>query len=88
MLPNLRAPVVHWPQDAVREAAPNVIGTLIVREVDALDSRQQRLLLESLEASARVQVISIASSPVYPLVQSGKFADALYYRLNVICLNF
>lgn len=70
------------------DQSPAATGTVIVREVDALDSMQQRHLLGSLEASARVQVISIASSPVYPLVQSGKFADALYYRLNVICLDF
>jgi hypothetical protein len=88
LLPHLRAPVVYWRPDALREAAWDATGTLIVREVDALDSRQQRRLLESLEASGRVQVISIASAPVYPLVQGGKFAEALYYRLNVICLHF
>jgi Sigma-54 interaction domain len=88
LLPHLRAPVVHWRPNAPREAARHATGTLIVREVDALDSRQQRRLLESLEASDRVQVISIASAPVYPLVQSGKFAEDLYYRLNVVCLDF
>jgi DNA-binding NtrC family response regulator len=60
----------------------------VVREVDALDPREQRQLLESLQRAAGVQVISVAAQPLYPLVQTGRFTDALYYRLNVVYLDF
>lgn len=63
-------------------------GTLVVRDVDALDPEEQRQLLDSLQRASGTQVISVASQSLYPLVQSGRFTDALYYRLNVVYLDF
>lgn len=61
-------------------------GTLILRDVDALDSDQQQRLLRWLDEPqpSHTQVISIAATPLYLLVQAGTFSDQLYYRLNVI----
>ena len=88
LLPLLRPPLWTWEPDVVREPPLLDVGTLIIREVDALDSFQQRHLLESLSSPNRdIRVISLASSPVYPLVQSGDFLEALYYRLNVVCVD-
>ena len=36
---------------------------------------------------ANLQVVSISSVPVRPLVDGGKFLEALFYRLNVISLE-
>jgi hypothetical protein len=88
LLPYLRPPVATWQPSALRNPPLTATGTLIIEEVDALDSMQQQQLLESLDGSGRVQIISVASCPLYPLVESGKFADALYYRLNVVHLDF
>jgi hypothetical protein len=62
-------------------------GSFVVRDAEALDmSGQQRLLewLASTEPSP--QVITTSLTPLFPLVQRGAFADALYYRLNQVTL--
>ena len=82
---DLRAPLVHWHPTAVAEPA-QAAGTLIVWEVDALDQMQQQHLLTWMDLQLDLQVISVARFPVYPLVQEGAFLDALYYRLNTVCL--
>ena len=63
--------------------------TAIVRDVDALTCQQQRRLLAWLRDSSgnRMQVISTASAPLLPLVESGTFHDALYYRLNTVYID-
>jgi len=83
--PHLPSPVVHWHPVAVMEPPP-ASGTLVIWELDALDGLQQELLLLWMERHADVVVISVARSPVFPLVLAGKFLDALYYRLNMLCL--
>ena len=63
-------------------------ATLVVRSISALDHDQQRSLCDWLDAPGdRVQVISITSEPLYPLVSSGAFLATLYYRLNVLLLD-
>jgi hypothetical protein len=60
-------------------------GTLVLRDVDALDADGQALLLEWLgSASAERQIVSTASASLLPLVNAGRFDDGLYYRLNTI----
>ena len=76
-------------QSLVCSALPSGLpaeGTLILRDVDALDSDQQQRLLRWLDEPqpSHTQVISIAATPLYLLVQAGTFSDQLYYRLNVI----
>ena len=64
-------------------------ATLVVRSISALDHDQQRSLFDWLDAPGdRVQVISTTSEPLYPMVGSGAFLESLYYRLNVIRLEF
>jgi hypothetical protein len=63
-------------------------STVVVRDVDALTVDEQRSLLEWMDSSqSRTQVVSTASAPVLPLVESGAFNDALYYRLNTVYIN-
>lgn len=63
-------------------------GTLVIRDVDALTPEDQRKLCEWLDSrSDRTQVVSTASAPLVPLVDSGQFDDALYYRLNMVYVD-
>jgi hypothetical protein len=62
--------------------------TVVVRDVDTLTTAEQRRLLEWLDAaSTRTQVISTASVPLLPLVETSDFNDTLYYRLNTIYID-
>jgi hypothetical protein len=88
LLPLLQEPILTWEPGVLREPSLPRSGTLVIREVDALSSVQQRHLLDYLGSSTqRIRVISLASSPLYPLVERGDFLEALYYRLNVLCFH-
>jgi DNA-binding NtrC family response regulator len=65
-----------------------VTGTLILEDVAALSRDQQTALLQWLEDVGRsVQIIATDTEPVFPLVEKGRFLDALYYRLNTVLLD-
>ncbi len=85
LLPDLSRPVVAWQPDNERQ--PITSGTVVIRDIDTFDSVQQHRLLEWLDGLGAVQILSFASRPVHPLVRSGVFLDALYYRLNVVYLE-
>lgn len=84
--PYLRAPVRCGLAGDALLNLPAAGGTLILRDVDALDREQQQRLLRWLDEShnGHTQVISITATPLYLLVQAGTFLDRLYYWLNVI----
>ena len=49
---------------------------------------QQRYLLNHLSSPTQdLRVISLASTPVYPLVKRGEFSAPLYYRLNILLVG-
>ena len=63
-------------------------GTLLVTDVDRLNLGQQLALFDWLSVAAQnVQVISISSVPLMPLVEQGEFLEGLFYRLNIIHLD-
>ena len=63
-------------------------GTMVLNDVGALGLQDQIQLLEWLStASGRTQVVSTTPAPLLPRVQSGKFIDTLYYRLNTVCVD-
>ena len=63
-------------------------GTMVIHDVGALALQDQIQLLEWLgSACGRTQVVSTTPSPLLPRVQSGKFIDTLYYRLNTVCVD-
>jgi transcriptional regulator of aromatic amino acid metabolism len=63
-------------------------GTVIVSDAAALTLAQQIELHDWLNAGrGRVQIISIASRPLWPLVEEGRFLEGLFYRLNVVTLE-
>jgi hypothetical protein len=85
--PSLEKPI-HW-VDAEHLELPRrrPAGTLILQGADGLTSAGQQTLLDWLEHDARAtRVLTTASRPLFPLVESGTFLEALYYRLNMILL--
>ena len=83
--PSLQKPI-HW-VEAERLSLPRrSAGTLILQGADALSACEQQLL-EWLEGDARAtRILTTTRRPLFPLVESGNFLEALYYRLNVILL--
>jgi hypothetical protein len=72
---------------ALRLPRPKV-GTLVLKDVAALGRDQQLALYDWLSAEpGEIQVVSVASAPLTPLIEDGAFFEALYYRLNVIRLD-
>jgi hypothetical protein len=60
-------------------------GTVVVHDVDTLDTLGQLRMSEQLaHGSASQQIISTASVPLFPLVEAGVFDGTLYYRLNTV----
>jgi hypothetical protein len=57
----------------------------LVHEPQDLTDAQQQQLLAWMERHPSIQVISVASRPLYPIVEAGSFHATLYYRLNTFC---
>jgi transcriptional regulator of acetoin/glycerol metabolism len=86
---SFRGPVTVW-----RSGSPLVLpppdapGTLVLDNVGDLPPADQLRLIDwLLQDVGAVQVIASTAVPLLPLVERGAFLDALYYRLNVVCLN-
>jgi len=63
-------------------------GTMVINDVGALGLQDQIQLLEWLgSACGRTQVVSTTPAPLLPRVESGKFIDTLYYRLNTVLVD-
>ena len=61
------------------------VGTIILEDVGRLDLAAQMHLLEWLDdAVPRSQIISTSTIPLLPMVATGIFDRALYYRLNLV----
>jgi DNA-binding NtrC family response regulator len=60
-------------------------GRLLLHDLAAMNAAQQSELAGWITtAGAGVQIVSIASQSLWPLVANGRFLDGLYYRLNTI----
>lgn len=79
VFPDVRWSLALWsPTDA-----PDRHGQItLVRDAQDLTDTQQQQLLAWMEQYPAIQVISVASRPLYPLVAAGSFRATLYYRLN------
>lgn len=85
--PCLRSPVSWRAHDAGPGPLP-ITGTLIIRDIGALNLHQQQQLFDWVEVQGRdVQVVAVSARPVFPLVEAGVFLAALYYRLNIVYLH-
>ena len=60
-------------------------GTLFLHDIAALTQPQQRFLYDWLSTRGKgVQVVSMTGSQMLPLVETGRFHEGLFYRLNII----
>jgi hypothetical protein len=63
-------------------------GTLLISDVAAMTLSQQVALYDYLSDAPRtLQVVSLSSTAVTPLIEAGQFLEGLYYRLNVLHLD-
>lgn len=87
--PHLRNPIAEYrPKVGVPVPQP-AEGTLILLGVESLDAGQQAQLLQWLDQGrSRVQLASISSEPLFPLVEAGTFDASLYYRLNIVRIEW
>jgi hypothetical protein len=64
-------------------------GTLLLWDVAALTVPQQIQLFFWLGASrGDLQIVSVTPAPIEAMVDRHEFHDGLYYRLNVVRLDF
>ena len=60
-------------------------GTLLLHDIALLTLSQQITLYDWLSRRGRgMQVVSMTGSQMLPLVQTGRFLEGLFYRLNTI----
>ncbi len=85
----LHQPVGTWsPGERLVLPPAERTGTMVLNDVGALAVQDQIQLLEWLgTAIGRTQVVSTTPDPLLPRVESGKFLDILYYRLNTFCVD-
>jgi transcriptional regulator of aromatic amino acid metabolism len=63
-------------------------GTVLLADLAMMSLGQQMRVFDWLPRDCgNLQVVSISSVPVRPLVDEGKFLEGLFYRLNVISLE-
>ena len=87
LTPYLRPPI-QWSQPGAALDLRDDQGSLVLREVAALDREQQSHLNRWLEdKSAPRQIVATTKTPLFTLVERGLFDPALYYRLNVVLLR-
>lgn len=82
--------VTVWCGDIELRLPPTTseLTTVILLDVGALKRDDQSKLAGWLDAvKGRLQVISTASAPLLPLVESGAFDEGLYYRLNTVYID-
>jgi hypothetical protein len=63
-------------------------GTIVLQNVTSL-SRPQQITLDDwiVGGCGDIQIVSIATMPLWPLVQNGDFLEGLFYRLNIVRLD-
>jgi len=82
--PLLLNPLTLW-DPAASLTLPERGGTLVLRNVGRLSPVAQAALVDWFNHDAyQTQVISTSPSPIYSLIERGRFSDALYYRLNTV----
>jgi hypothetical protein len=85
---SFRQPLMWWAPTVTADVPDLSAGTLIVRDVDRLEAKQQESLERLIAArGAHVRVLSLARDPLFPRVEEDRFSAALYSRLNTVIVE-
>ena len=87
--PGLATPIVFRRRgEPLRLPTSPQAGTFVIYGVETLTREEQDALHRWLRSgNGRARVVSSASEPLFPLVESGAFNDGLYYHLNVVTID-
>jgi hypothetical protein len=84
----LREPILTWrPGQALDLPTPGRASTLILHDVNELTATTSARLDWLDQTAGRIRVVSTTRTSLWPLLKSGAFNDALYYRLNTVCVD-
>jgi len=85
----LREPILTWrPGQPLDLPQPGRASTLVLHDVNELTRDEQQRLLRWLDQmGARIRVVSTTKASLWQRVKAGTFNDALYYRLNTVCVD-
>lgn len=85
----LASPIVTWqPGEPFNLPMAGAARTVVIREVGKLTETEQVRLLDWLDgAVGRTQVVSTSATSLLPGLEEGAFINALYYRLNTVCVD-
>jgi hypothetical protein len=84
--PSLATPIVVRRRGERLRLSP-LVATIVVYDVDTLTRHEQRALCDWIAGNGRTQIVSTASKSLLPMLRTGAFDEALYYRLNVVMLD-
>jgi hypothetical protein len=85
----LREPILTWrPGQPLDLPSLGRASTLVLHDVSELTKDEQQQMLQWLdEMGSRIRVVSTTRTSLLPQLKSGAFDDALYYRLNTVCVD-
>ena len=86
LLPSWPAPIEIGQASHVRP--DTAVRTLVLRDAGEMSPARQTALLDWLDAAGDRRIITTTRQPLFPRVESGLFSMVLYYRLNVITIDF
>ena len=88
LTPHMTEPILFMRGEAAGEMTSGEIGGVILEDVGELSAEDQERLVGWLDATGPfTQIIATTTSPLFHHVSRGRFAAALYYRLNVILVT-
>jgi Sigma-54 interaction domain len=85
----LREPILTWrPGQPLDLPTPGRASTLVLHDVNELTQDEQQQVLRWLDQTGSgVRVVSTTRRSLWPQLKSRAFNDALYYRLNTVCVD-
>jgi hypothetical protein len=85
---SLPQPVVWWDPTQAPDLPELAAGTLVIREIERLDARQQERLSRWLFLHRpALRLLALARTPLFEQVADGRFSPELYYRMNTVMVE-
>jgi hypothetical protein len=88
IVPYLDVPLETWSPLNHTPVPRLTSGTILVERVEAATRAQQlQLAAKTADAVSTLRIVSTTTTPLFPMVQNGRFLPELYYRLNCILVD-